>query len=63
MRLLLESFTSLKIDVVNHFKALWVTHALDASEDHLVSERIIALVGEQMKVFHDQLMKKQRPKA
>ena len=38
MRMLDESFHSLKIDFANSFKALWVTNALDGSKDHLVSE-------------------------
>ena len=63
MRMLAESFNSLKIDVVNRFKALWVTTALDGSEDYLVSERIIALVGSHLKEFRDDLMKKESPKS
>ena len=42
MRMLKKSFDSLEIDVASRFKALWVTNALDRSEDYLVSERIIA---------------------
>ena len=62
MRMLVESFDLLEIDVVNRFKALWVTNALDGSEDYLVSERIIMLVGDQLKEFRDKLMKKESPK-
>ena len=62
MRMLAESFNSLKIDVVNRFKALWVMNALDGSEDYLGSERIIALVGSHLKEFRDELMKKESPK-
>ena len=62
MRMLVESFDSLEIDVVNRFKALWVTNALNGSEDYLVSERIITLVGDQLKEFRDELMKKESPK-
>ena len=57
-----ESFNSLMIDVVNRLKALWVTNALDCSEDYSVSERIIALVGSHLKEFWDELMKKESPK-
>ena len=42
--MLLESWNSLEIDVTSRFKALWVTNALDGSEDYLVSERVFALV-------------------
>ena len=62
MRILEEIFKSSEIDVVNHFKALRVTNALDGSEDCLVSERLMSLVGEKIKAFHDRLKKKQSPK-
>ena len=62
MRMLEEIFKSSEIDVVNHFEALWVTNALDGSKDGLVSERLMSLVGEKIKAFHDQLKKKQSPK-
>ena len=63
MQMLKKSFDSLEIDVASRFKALWVTNALDRSEDYLVSERIIALVGNKMKTFHNDLMKKKSPKS
>ena len=59
MRMLSESF---EIDVVMHFKSLWVTNALDGSKDYLVSERIIMLVGEKLKVFRKKLNKADSPK-
>ena len=40
MRMLDDSFKALDIDFASRFKALWVTNALDGSEDYLVSERI-----------------------
>ena len=55
MRMLSESFEAVEIDAVTHFKSLWVTNALDGSEDYLVSERIMMLVGEKLKVFRKQL--------
>ena len=63
MKLLAESFNSVKIDVVNCFKALWVTNALDGSEDYLVSEKVIALVGSHLKEFRDERTKKDSPKS
>ena len=63
MRMLKKSFDSLEIDVGSRFKALWVTNALDGSEDYLVSERIITLVGNKMKTFRNDLMKKKSPKS
>ena len=61
MKMLAESFNSLKIDEVNRFKALWVTNALDSSEDYLVSEKIMALVGSHLKEFRDESTKKDSP--
>ena len=63
MRMLKKSFGSLEIDVSSRFKALWVTNALDGSEDYLVSERVIALVGNKMKTFLNDLMKKKSAKS
>ena len=34
-----EIFEAVEIDVATHFKSLWVTNALDGSEDYLVSKR------------------------
>ena len=36
IRMLKKRFDSLKIDVASRFKVLWVTNALDVSEDYLV---------------------------
>ena len=62
MRMLDESFKDLNIDYNARFKSLWVTNALDGSEDNLVSKRIHGLVGEKMTSFRNELMKTQRPK-
>ena len=63
VQMLKKSFDSLEIDVASRFKALWVTNVLDGSEDYLLSERIIALVGNKMKTFCRVLMKKKSPKS
>lgn len=52
-----------KTDVINNFKAPWVTNALDGSENYLVWERTIALVGSHLKKFQDELKKKESPKS
>ena len=57
MRTLAESSKSLEIDTESRFKALWVTHALDGTKDCLVSERVMLLVGNKMKVSRNDLMK------
>ena len=62
MRMLSESFEAVEIDVITHFKSLWVTNTLDGSEDYLVSERILMLVGEKLKVFRKQLNKAESSK-
>ena len=63
MRMLVQSFDSIEIDVVKRFKSLWVTNALDGSEDYLVSERVMLLVGDQMKKFRQNLNSNKGPKS
>ena len=62
MRMLIESFKSLESDFVNRFKTLWVTNVSEGSEDYLVSEKLMLLVGEKMKSFRDQFKKKKSQK-
>ena len=62
MRMLYESHVSLEKDYAKEFKGLWVTNALDGSEDYLVSERVCKLVGTRMTDFRYQLMKTASPK-
>ena len=57
-----ESLVSLEKDYAKEFKSLWVTNALDGSEDYLVSERVYKLVGTRMIDFRNQLMKTASPK-
>ena len=40
MRMLYKSQVSLEIDCAKEFKSLWVTNALDGSEDYLVSKMV-----------------------
>lgn len=53
---------ALEKDYSDEFKSLWVTSALDGSEDHLVSERIYSIVGTKMIEFRKQLMESTSPK-
>ena len=62
MKMLYESHVSLEKDYAKEFKSLWVTNALDGSEDYLVSERVYKLVGTRMTDFWNQLMKTASPK-
>ena len=62
IRMLVESFNSLNIDISACYKVLWLTDKLDGSEDYLVSERIMRLVGGRLKEFREELMKTPSPK-
>ena len=57
IRMLYESHVSLQKDYAKEFKSLWVTNALDGSEDYLVSERVYKLARARMIDFRNQLMK------
>ena len=48
MRMLYKSQVSLEIDYAKEFKSLWVTNALDGSEDYLVSKMVYRLMGTRM---------------
>ena len=61
MRMLVESNNSIDVDIPARYKALWVTNKLNGSEDHLVSERIITLVGQKLMLFRENLMKEPSP--
>eukprot|EP00794_Sanderia_malayensis_P013649 gene13649-15078_t len=58
MSMLNESFSALDIDFCTRFKSLWVTNALDGSEDHMVSDKLFRLVGEDLVKYRNQLLKK-----
>ena len=60
--MLYESLLSLEKDYAKEFKSLWVTNALDGSEDYLVFGRLYKLVGTRMIDFRNQLMKTASPK-
>ena len=63
IRMLAESFNSLKIDVANRFKALWVTNALDRSEDYLVSEKDNRISSQSFETISGWVVKKESPKS
>ena len=46
----------LNIDISSAFKQLWLTNALDGSEDYLVSDRITRLVGTKMREIREELL-------
>ena len=56
MRMLLKAWELLDVDTEREFKSLFVTNALDGSEDYLVSDKLYALVGNEMVKFRTELM-------
>ena len=56
MRMLLKAWELLDLDTDREFKSLFVTNALDGSEDYLVSDKLYALVGNEMVKFRTELM-------
>ena len=47
--MLCKAMANVTLDKVKAFKSLFLTNALDGSEDHLVSDRIFRLIGEDIK--------------
>lgn len=62
MKMTVEALDTLSIDSVKAFKSLFVTNALDGTEDFLVSDKIFRLVGQQLVQFRTKLMKQNTPK-
>ena len=56
MSMLLKAWDSLQIDTKKEFKSLFVTNALDGSEDYLVSDKLFSLIGEDMVAFRKELL-------
>ena len=56
MSILLVSCEKLKVDTEKELKSLFVSKALDDSEDYLVSDKLYALIGEEMLKFRKDLM-------
>ena len=49
------------VDVQNAFKRLFITNALDGSEDHMVSDKLFQLIGPQVTEFRNNLMTQKAP--
>ena len=49
------------VDNGQTFKSNMMTLALDGSEDHFASKRVMDLVGKEMLVFREQLLKSTAP--
>ena len=54
--MLLQAWQTLEINTEREFKSLFVTNALDGSEDYLVSDKLFALLGDEMVDFWKELM-------
>ena len=56
MRMLLKAWELLDVDTEREFKSLFVTNALDGSEDYFLLDKLYALVGNEMVKFRTELM-------
>ena len=63
MMMLTDAMETVEIDVDARMKNLWITNALDGSEDYLVSEKLHAVVGQSVVKQRDALMKVPSPKS
>ena len=54
--ILSQAWETLEIDTTREYKSLFVTNALDGSEDYLVSNKLFALTGDEMIDFWKELM-------
>ena len=52
----MQAWKTLEFDTKREFKSLFVTNALDGSEDYLVSNKLFALTGDEMIGFWKELM-------
>ena len=62
MDLTAKANARLNIGVSSAFKQLWLIYALDGSEDYLVSDRIMRLVGTKMRKIREELLAQPVPK-
>ena len=62
MRMLVKSLRNINVDIPTCYKALWLTSALDGSENYFVSDKIMSLVAVDLTKFRSELMKSPSPK-
>ena len=62
MSMTVSALSDVKVDCKAAFKSVFVTNELDGSEDHLVSNKLFNLVGQEMVSFREELMKEKSPK-
>ena len=58
MTFLTDAMQDVRINESSAFKSVWVTNALDGSEDYSVSDKIFSLLGEGMRSFRAEMLKK-----
>ena len=58
---LLKASRKADVSFTEVFKELFVTNKLDGSEDYLVSDKLFALIGNEMKEFRNKLMESPPP--
>ena len=63
MSMLANAWSPLIVDSTAVFKILYVTNALDGSEDHLVSEKLFCLSETDMLSFWAELLTRQHPES
>ena len=61
MNLIIQSWNELHVDVESRYKALWLTNALDGTEDSFVSDKIFQLVGHDLMGYREKLMNSKCP--
>ena len=61
MNLIIQSWNELHVDVESRYKALWLTNALDGTEDSFVSDKIFQLVGHDLMDYREKLMNSKYP--
>lgn len=57
MQMLVECLEIIDVNIPARYKAPMLTSTLDGSEDYLASEKIMSLVGKDLKTFSAELMK------
>ena len=62
MKMMDAAYRSLQVDTKKAFKSLGLTNKLDGSEDHLISDRNIQLIGPRLFEFCENLMKQKSQK-
>ena len=63
MNMLFESWEALTLDPISALKNNFVLNAMDGSEDYLVTDKLLDLVGEDIRAFRTNLTSSPPPKS